>query len=344
VNIHVINPLVDSRWNELVNSHPRASAFHSQGWLQALAHSYKYEPVALTTEPAAEPLQNAVLFCRVSSWITGRRLVSVPFADHCDPLLARGDEMGTFVEWLQAHCGWSKYRYAELRPSLQSAIHGLQPRQSFWLHNLDLSPTIERLFEGLHKDSIQRKIRRAVKEGLVCESGRTARHLDEFYTLLLKTKRRHRLFPQPRSWFQDLLHCLGDKTEIRIAKKGDIPVAAMLTIREGSTVIYKYGCSDEKYHQLGSMPFLFWTLIEESKAAGAAALDLGRSDLDREGLITFKDRFGAARRPLHYYRVTGSNQSGRESTFNPRLMGRLISILPDMALTTGGRWLYRHMG
>jgi len=48
------------------------------------------------------------------------------------------------------------------------------------------------------------------------------------------------------------------------------------------------------------MPFLFWRLIEESKASGAERINFGRSDLDNDGLITFKDRVGARRKLLSY--------------------------------------------
>lgn len=85
--IQVINPLSDNRWDDLVARPPQASAFHRRGWLEALARTYGYEPFVLTSGPAGETLRNAVVLCRVSSWITGTRLVSLPFADHCDPLL-----------------------------------------------------------------------------------------------------------------------------------------------------------------------------------------------------------------------------------------------------------------
>ena len=48
------------------------------------------------------------------------------------------------------------------------------------------------------------------------------------------------------------------------------------------------------------MPFLFWKLIEESKTEGAEQLDFGRTDLDNEGLIRFKDQFGTARTQITY--------------------------------------------
>ncbi len=88
---------------------------------------------------------------------------------------------------------------------------------------------------------------------------------------------------------------MGRKVQIRLARKNGTPIATMLTLEHRSSVVYKYGCSDEKFHHLDGMPFLFWRLIEETKASGAEKIDFGRSDLDNEGLITFKDRLGTRR-------------------------------------------------
>ena len=97
---------------------------------------------------------------------------------------------------------------------------------------------------------------------------------------------------------------MGRKLDIRVARKDGSAVAAMLTLRHGSSVIYKYGCSNDGVHNSGGIPFLFWKLIEESKMSGANKIDLGRTDCDQEGLIAFKDRLGATRRTLTYYRYT----------------------------------------
>src|SRR5262245_27771741 len=83
--VHLIRPLEDPRWSALIERHPRASVFHSLEWLRALHQTYGYQPVAFTTATAGEELQNAILGCRINSWLTGRRIVSLPFSDHCDP-------------------------------------------------------------------------------------------------------------------------------------------------------------------------------------------------------------------------------------------------------------------
>ena len=76
------NPLNDARWPEFLERHPDASIFHTRAWLEALYRTYGYEPVAYTTSGPASDLTDAIVFCKVDSWLTGKRLVSLPFFEH----------------------------------------------------------------------------------------------------------------------------------------------------------------------------------------------------------------------------------------------------------------------
>lgn len=346
INVYFINPLLDSRWDTLVACHPRASAFHQRGWLEALKRTYGYEPLVLTSSAPGEPLHDGIVLCHISSWLTGNRLVSLPFADHCDFLLSEQGNYSQLMAQLAAECDRLRCKYVELRPLMISPdLSGdLQPGSSYCFHELDLTPSLDHLFRGLHKDSIQRKIRRAEREQLSCEQGRSNQLIDEFYQLLLMTRRRHQLPPQPRNWFANLLECMGDNIKIRLARKQNIPVAAIVTLRHGSSIVYKYGCSDEQFHHLGGMPFLFWRIIADSKASGAQTMDFGRSDMDNSGLIAFKDKFRATKSTLTYYRY--AKYLGREasSKWETSAIKQLFAMLPDALLSTAGRVLYRHMG
>jgi hypothetical protein len=346
--IHVANPLTDRRWAHFASSHARASAFHQPGWLTALVRTYGYKPLFLTTTPDGERLRNGVLFCRIKSWITGTRLVSLPFADHCEPLLEHPGDLPEFLLWLRDECQRKRWGYVELRPLSENQVSaggGLRTSAEYCFHELDLSPSLERLFGNLHKDSVQRRIRHAQKQALSYEVGRSEDLVNKFYRLMLMTRRRHQLLPQPRSWFKNLAQCMGDNLEIRIASQREVPIAAMLSLRHGGTAIYKYGCSDSRLHNLGGMPFLFWRLIEESKAAGAEKLDFGRSDLDQESLITFKDKFGTVRQRITYYRYTRVKMGKTAAaTWGSPTFRQVFSLLPDSVCHTAGRLLYRHMG
>jgi lipid II:glycine glycyltransferase (peptidoglycan interpeptide bridge formation enzyme) len=135
---------------------------------------------------------------------------------------------------------------------------------------------------------------------------------------------------------------MGTNLQIRVARKSGTPIAAILSLRHRASVTYKYGGSDERFHNVGAMPFLLWRLIEESKETGAETIDLGRSDLDNAGLIRFKDQFGASRRSLDYYRYPESVIG--EARWGTNTMRHLVSKLPNTVVCAAGRVLYRHMG
>jgi len=209
---------------------------------------------------------------------------------------------------------------------------------------LDLSPGPAELFGAFHRDCVQRKILRAEREGLVCEEGRSMEILRKFYSLQIMTRRRQQLPPQPFAWFRNLAECMGDKLNVLIASKDGRPVASILTLRHRTTLVYKYGCSDKTFSNLGGMPFLFWRAIKDAKGQGLLEFDLGRSDWDNEGLLQFKDRLGATRSTLNYWRYPASSVVPERQSWTMKVAKRIFSHLPDACLTAAGDLLYKHIG
>jgi lipid II:glycine glycyltransferase (peptidoglycan interpeptide bridge formation enzyme) len=204
------------------------------------------------------------------------------------------------------------------------------------------------LFRNCHKDSTQRKIQRAEREGLRYEEGRSEALVDAFYDLQIITRRRHGLPPQPKQWFRNVAECLGAAAQFRVAYKDRQPVAAILTIRHKQTMMYKYGCSDAACNHLGGIHLLLWKTIEDAKRGGLRTLDLGRSDLDSDGLITFKDRWGSQRSVLCYWLFTGAESpKGVYESYRGRTGSwpqKVFTHTPEMAASRLGEWLYRHIG
>jgi lipid II:glycine glycyltransferase (peptidoglycan interpeptide bridge formation enzyme) len=345
-SVHQFSPLQDPRWAEFIERHPRASVFHAPEWLESLRRTYGYEPAALTTSGPGEKLGNAIVYCRVQSWLTGRRLVSLPFSDHCEPLVERPEEMDHLVSALAREREEGHWKYLEIRPVTmpEKVPDRLDKSQTFCFHRLALHDSPEKLFRSFHKDCVQRKIRRGEREGLVCEDGRSETLLLTFYQLLVLTRRRQQLPPQPLDWFRNLIACLGDRLRIWVASKGDRAVASILTLRHNGTLVYKYGCSDKAFSNLGGMHLLFWRAIEKAKGDGLLEFDLGRSDWDNPGLIDFKDRWGAARSELGYLRYPGGLARPGTNHWGTQIARRVVARAPDSLMTAAGRVLYRHLG
>jgi hypothetical protein len=348
--IFEINPLEDSRWTSLVESHPRSSVFHTRAWLEALNRTYHYRPTAFTTCSPDSPLTNGLIFCQVESWLTGRKLVSLPFSDHCDALVQDAADLKPLLSATRESAVHG-FKYAEVRPRSDQltalGCDGVLPYVRYYFHAIDVRPSIEELYSHLHKDSIRRKIQRAEREGVALDQGRSNSLLNEFYELLIRTRRRHAVPPQPFAWFRNLINCFGGLVTIHVARINGHPIASILTLRHKRTLVYKYGCSDERFHSLGGMPRLFWEALRKAKMEQLIEFDLGRSDEDNQGLIRFKDHLGANRTTIQYWRFPDAASVGGSSLNNAMtstFIQTVLSHLPDALFRLTGEVFYRHAG
>lgn len=345
MKIEVLDPLRDHRWDQLTTSHRSASVFHTGGWLRALAKTYGFRPVALTSSSSGKQLSDGVVFCEIKSRITGARLISLPFTDHSQPMLDENCSTLELQQWIEEESVRGKWKFIELRPTAWEIdpVSPLVVTESFWLHILELAPSLEKIFRNLHKSCFQRRIRHAEHEHLTYERSCTDQLLDDFYELLTITRKRHHLLPQPYKWFQNIMAEMSPNAEIRMARKDGIPVAAILTLRHRGTVVFKYGCSDARLHHLAGMPFLFWRLIEESKSEGIERIDFGRSEIENAGLIEFKDRMGTTRRKMSNLRYPRSEKTSGVQLSRLGVQRKVISYLPAFISSNLGRLVYRHI-
>jgi Acetyltransferase (GNAT) domain len=366
-----IDPLQDARWARFVARHPKASVFHTPAWLDALRRTYGYQPAALTTRSVGAELVDGFPFCEVKSWINGSHLVSLPFSDHCHPLLEHAEDFSAFTASLREQCGPAGWKYVEIRllgdGNSDVCGQGLLARseapfddsiplksndgvscfakcEEYSFHKINLRPDLEAIFGNFHGSCIQRKIQRAERESLEYEAGRSESDLRKFYRLLLLTRRRHGLPPHPMTWFQHLMSCFRDDLTIRIAQKDGQPIAGILTLRHKNTLVYKYGGSDATFHSLGAMPMLFWKVIQEGKEQGVEEFDLGRSDIDNPGLTVFKEHLGATRSKLTYLRFGRRRFRITTADSHLRIARAAFRRMPERLAQAAGSLLYRHIG
>ena len=146
--VQVVKPLEDPRWITLSLEHPSASVFHSVEWLSALQKTYGYEPLAYTSTSQEAPLSDAVVFCRVNSWLTGHRLVSCRFPDHCEPLVESVDQLNELLSPALRELRERKIKYIDIRPLSLSFSGETKGAESYFLHLLDLRPTLDELYKN----------------------------------------------------------------------------------------------------------------------------------------------------------------------------------------------------
>ena len=212
------------------------------------------------------------------------------------------------------------------------------------MHVLDLRPDLDELFQSLDKDSVQRRIQRAERAGLIEKRGRSEDLLKEFYALFVVTRGRHRLPPTPYAWFRNLIQCQGKALEIRLAYKDETPISAILTIQCNDTVYYKYGCSVARFNKFGATPWLLWRAIAAGKSTGATKFDMGRTEEENAGLLTFKNHWVAQPQRLVYWRFPDMSSFDSANGWKLEFAKHVFSSMPDGLRTIAGKLIYRHIG
>lgn len=347
--VYSIDPISDPRWADLLTWHSEASVFHTPAWLRTLHDTYGYKSRALTTTAPGKPLKNGIVFCEVRSWLTGSRLVSLPFADHCQPLVNSFGELEELLRFTQERLVENGWKYVELRPlhmeeAAEESKTSLTKSSSFAFHRIDVRPDLDALMRSFHRTSIREVIRRAKREGITVESGRSEPLLNDFNAIRLITRRRQKLPPQPMAWYRNLMRHFGNDLVIWVAYLNGQPIGGLLTITCKDTLVFKHGGADERFNNLGTTPYIYWHAIQHAKSVGADTVDFGRSDLTTPGLILFKDRWGAAKSSLTYYRFSRDKEDSHPSDSTPEFAKKIFSALPDFWLSAAGRVLYRHIG
>ena len=344
-----LDPIEDPRWAQLVEKHPKASVFHTVPWLRALRRTYGYEPVVFTISSPTGGLNNGLVFCRVNSWLTGRRLVSLPFSDHCEPLCDSIEDANFLIRYLQTTQKDENWKFLQLRPINGDFSHtgdgiGCSPAARYFLHTLDLRPDMDVVYENLDKDSVQRRIERAERAGLVEKCGRSDGLLEEFYTLFVISRRTQGVPPTPYAWFRNLIQELGEALQIRVAYKDEIPITAIITLRFKEVVYYKYGCSDARFNKFGGTPWLFWKAIKDAKSNGESQFDLGRTESDNPGLLAFKNHWVPQPKSLTYWQYPYTSTRDSVGNWQLKVAKRAFSFMPARLLMLLGKLIYRHIG
>jgi lipid II:glycine glycyltransferase (peptidoglycan interpeptide bridge formation enzyme) len=175
--------------------------------------------------------------------------------------------------------------------------------------------------------------------------------LDAFYALHVRTRRHQGVPTQPRRFIRGFtgLFDAGLGHVLLAEWEGEV-IAAAVFLRAGTTVLYKYGASAREHLDKRPNNLLFSEAIRMACAEGARALDMGRTDLDNEGLRAFKLAWGAEEREIAYTRLSakpvkaGGGAAVKAGGGVPATASRLISSGPPVFGRLVGEALYRHYG
>jgi len=338
-----------SNWNELVLRNVNYSIFHSREWCEVLQKTYGYEPRYFT---AINEDKFRVLFpmMLVKSILTGKRLVSLPFSDYCEPLVENSNNLdelfNSLLNGLQKNIN-----YVELRGGV--SILKDRPRfSSGYSHKLDLNLGEENLFANL-RSSNKRNIKKAIRKDIEVKFSKDFRSIIDFYNLNIITRKRHGLPPQPFKFFRNIGDILIPRGFCEVAESvyNDKVIASCVFLTFGKKVLYKFGASDYTYQNLRANDLLFWEAIKRYAQFGYNELCFGRTSAQSESLRQFKMGWGVNELPSPYFRyIMKTNKFESSSKFSLDSPGEvgyhnyIFKHTPKPILKLIGNVTYRHIG
>src|SRR5437762_1341259 len=189
----VLCPPDDRGWQRIVEDHPDATPFHLPGWSRVVAETYGF-PSFVLRAGGARPVAG-IPVVQVTSLLGHRRLVALPFTDHCPPLVDGSHDEGEFADALARWRAATGAGPLEVRAELPGGGGG-----SFVVGTrsiLDLERDADAVFRRTHRNRVQRRVRRARELGVMITLGRSVDDLETFYSLHCRTRRRQGVPVQP---------------------------------------------------------------------------------------------------------------------------------------------------
>ncbi len=335
-----------------MENHPFGWVTHLSAWKRVLESTFPHmrgHYLALLDRKGE--IQAGLPLFEVRSPITGNRLVSIPFATLCDPLVTQHEDFEVLMQHAKSLLHSIGGGSLELRTHHSSPLvydKDLNPRFLYKCHYLDLTLPLDEVFHSFHRHGVRYMINKAKRYHF--ELGMVEKHADvrEFYNLYLSTRSRLGLPPQPYSFFIELWRQLRPRQAILIllARVEEKPVAGLMLFRFRNRMSAETVGLKESYKDRAPYFYLFWEAIKLAREQGYKVFDMGRTALDNHGLMTFKNRWGTKVVDLPQYYMFNGKKPNRKPllpSYIP-LLRRICSRLPMPVFELLGRACYRHMG
>jgi CelD/BcsL family acetyltransferase involved in cellulose biosynthesis len=304
-DLEIESPPESGAWDELVRSAPDSTVFHTSAWARLWTEEWKdarWE--AVLVEEEGKPTGGL-------AWIVRRRglletVDSMPFAtyggplvvaDHPDPVSVRSRLLGAFARRtskrlvVRSQLTWYEGHPAELPDMV--------PVEEGFTHVLPLSSDYERVAERF-SSSARRLVRQADESGLSIRPAETIEDVRTFIAIAEETVRRRGGTPKRASLYERIFHELvpaGLGRYHLVEHEGEAVAGSLHLFHEGVATSW-LPVSKESSWPLRPNNYLVAAMLETLCAAGYFEYNFGASPKGADGLIRFKEGWGADPRPV----------------------------------------------
>jgi serine/alanine adding enzyme len=346
--IRVLAESDDTMLKAYLEGSPQATVYHLPEWRDAVVATYGYEPTYLGCL-GQDGLEAVLPMMEVASWLTGRRLVSLPFSNVCGPI---GEEDACLRLLEEAVRLYQAKGDAALEIRTQADINPLPNGDfscvSYFITSIvDLDPDPDVVWKRFKDRNVRTEVRQAGKKGITVRAGETEEDLKRFYAHYAPSRQAHGVPPQPYGFFRNLWQSLRPGyMDLFMAMHGERCVGGLVTLGFGRTICAAYIGSDAAYRSYRVHQLMFWKAMEAGCERGFERFDFLRTAKKSKALRYFKERWNAREVDLDYLyhpEVRGTAATVEE-TGKYRLLAAVLKRSPAFVGKAVGRILYKHLG
>jgi hypothetical protein len=339
-------------WDDFVQAHPWGTVYHLTAWRRVLQKAFPHiEGRFLLLRSSADGrLLGGLPLYTVKSWLLGNRLVSIPFASFCDPLVPDSGLLARLVDEAWRFAGLRKLSSLEIRLFRAGTLAeeaGLAPALYSRHHFTDLKKPVEKLWDSFSKTSVKQQVQRAEKAGIQISSGPDDEALAVFAHMLSDNRQRHSLPNLPFRFFEAMKRELGpDRLSCWLARdQNGKPLAGLIGWRLGDRFAVEYAGDFVEARDVGANQLLYWCVMQAARSIGCGSFSFGRTGLDNEGLRRYKLHWGTIEEDLSMILLPKAHAEVIEQEpLSYRLAKGLIAHSPRALFKLIGEFCYRHLG
>jgi hypothetical protein len=340
-----IDPCREPAWNEFIERHPFGLIYHLAEWKRLIENCFGHMKGHYFVLNGGDGIKAALPVYEVKSWIFGNRLVSIPFATICDPLVSSRNEYEILFGAVKDLFRDLNASYIEIR-ALNSTgfINQSRGSSSFKCHFLNLETDLKTIEKNFHH-SLRQKLRKVGRSALNLKTGEDEKDLREFYRLNVMTRKRLGLPPQPFKFFKMLWDIFyPDKIRLLIAEHQEKAIAAVILYIFKDRVSAEFTATDWNCIKVNPVHFLYWEIIKWAHSSGYKVFDLGRTDTGNDGLMSFKNSWGMEMIDIPQYYYPVGKRIPITGSFIHKVAETIFSKSPDFAARILGNICYAHIG
>lgn len=324
-------------WDEYVDRHPLASAYHVAAWPQAVAKLFRLESYFLTAQGPDEQLCGVLPLVRQKSLLFGDRLTSLPYFNYGGAL---ADDPAIRRALMERAAGLGRDLGVD-----QVEFRDIEPPPVDWPVRTDkvtmllgLPDSVEALDRQLGS-KLRSQVKRAGRERPELRVG-GAELLDDFYAPFCEVMHELGTPVYPRRFFEGLLAAVPAACTLVSVRIGGQPMGAAWLVQHRDAMEIPWAATTAAAKPRAVNMFLYHEVLKLAVTRGLARFDFGRSTVD-SGPYRFKKQWGAQPVQLHWAQWTPKARDATRQTTRPPESGgpvdKAMSVWRRLPLSLANR-------